>query len=189
MERDTQVTIAEARDTMRESPALAIQSLKLKLEAVRRAPELVASVRAGLEDKLQSALREAYRQQTIKEALDQERRENLAAAEERRLLADRMARDRVKTAQLLERFNALIAEGNFEDATKLTEDLGEGDTTGVIPVVARVWGEHKRYHEFNQELRYRRAALFLETMAQVELSAMPFPDDTPMVFPGRGRVA
>lgn len=183
LEKEVANSIAGARDTMANNPEQATQSLKLMLQSVERAPELVASVRAGLIDKLQSALREAARQAIVKDELDRQRQANLAAARERELLLDRMAQDRERMKQLVERFNALIDERNFDDATEVTLIMEELDRTGVVPTVARVWGEQKRYHELNQELRNRRAAMFIETLAQVEISAMPFPDNVPMVYP------
>lgn len=187
LEKEVQNSIVDARELMSSDPEQATQSLKLMLESIERAPELVASVKAGLVDKLHSALREAARQAVIKDDLDRQAQENLAAAEERRLLLDRMALRRERMKQLVERFNALIDERRFAEATEVSLITEELDPDGVVPRVVRVWGEQKRYHELNQELRNRRAALYLETMAQVELSAMPFPDNVPMVYPDAER--
>ncbi|WP_197526651.1 VWA domain-containing protein [Botrimarina colliarenosi] len=183
LEKEVQNAIVDARTEMSSDPEGATQSLKLMLQSVERAPELVASTRAGLIDKLQSALREASRQAIIKDELDRERQENLAAAQERRLLLDRMAQKRERMKQLIERFNALIDERRFAEASEVAQIAEDLDPEGVVPRVARVWGEAKRYHELNMELRERRAAMFLEAMYQAEESFMPFPDNVPMVYP------
>lgn len=187
LEKEVQTSIATARDQMSRDPEQAIQDLKLTKQSVERAPELVASVRVGLIDRLESALREASRQSVIKDELDRERAETLAAAEERRLLLDRMAQKRERMKQLVERFDALIDERRFAEATEVAEITEEVDPNGVVPRVVRVWGEQKRYHEHNMELRARRAAMFIETLAQAEESFMPFPDNEPMVFPDAER--
>ena len=183
LEKEVKNAIADARDTMATDPEAAIQSLKLMLQNVERAPELSSAIRAGLTDRLQSAVREATRQAVIQDDLDREREEVLAAARERRLLLDRLALKREREKQLVERFNALIDERRFAEATEVSLEVEEIDPDSVIARVTRVWGEQKRYHELNRELRDRRAAMFLETMAQVESSAIPFPDNVPMVYP------
>ncbi|MEN0110340.1 MAG: hypothetical protein AAF805_06415, partial [Planctomycetota bacterium] len=183
LEKDVQNTIADARDVMAEDPAGAKQMLKLAMQDVERAPELIATVRAGLLDKLRRAVREADRQAIAKDARDREREQVLAAARERELLLDRMARERERERQLVERFNALIEQREFAQATDIAESLAERDPDGVIARVARVWGEQKRNYERNRSLRNRRASGFLETLASVEESLIPIPDNTPMVFP------
>ncbi|TWT88415.1 hypothetical protein Mal64_18960 [Pseudobythopirellula maris] len=183
LEKEVQNAIVDARDSLASDPQGAIQSLKLTLENVKRAPELVASVRAGLIDKLTSALREASRAASIKEDLDRERQEALAAARERRMLLDRLALDRERETQLVERFNALIDERRFAEANEVGVILEEIDPHGVMPAVAQAWGQHKRYYELNRELRTARAAAFIEALHQVETSHIPFPSDPPIVYP------
>lgn len=187
LEREVSTAIADAREMMSRSPEQAIQSLKLMLQNVEQAPELIASVRAGLIDKIQSALREADRQAIIKDELDRERQEVLAAAEETRLLLARMEQKRERLDQLVERFNALIDEQRYAEAAEIADITEDLDPEGVIPRVTRVWGELKRYHEVNVELRRLRAAGFIETLRQVEESAIPFPDNILMQFPDAER--
>src|SRR5690606_7612156 len=71
--------IRDARDMMTTEPAQASQKLKMALQSVERAPELIAAVRAQLIDRLQSALREVARAAAIKDDIDREREEELAA--------------------------------------------------------------------------------------------------------------
>ena len=48
-----------------------------------------------------------------------------------------MARDREKEKQLVDRFNALIDEGRYDDALKVAQHASsEVDPNGVTPVVA-----------------------------------------------------
>ena len=75
---------------------------------------------------------------SIKDELDAAREEELAAARERRLLNDRMARDREKEKQLVDRFNALVDEGRYDEALDVAGTLEDVDPTGVTPVVALV---------------------------------------------------
>ena len=110
LRREVQNTIADARKVMADNPALANQDLKLALQNVERAPELGAGVRAQLVDKLQTTLREVQRAASIKDELDRAQEAQIAADRERRLLMDRLARDREKVKQLVDRFDALLDE-------------------------------------------------------------------------------
>ena len=68
-------------------------------------------------------MREAQHAAVIKDELDAEREEEFAAARERRLLNDRMARNREKEKQLVDRFNALIDERRFDEALEVAGTL------------------------------------------------------------------
>ena len=117
---------------MSDDPETAIQDLKLALQNVERSPELNPDMRAQLIDKLQIALREAQRRRSIKDELDAAREEQLAAARERRLLNERLTRNREKEKQLVDRFNALIDEQRYDEALDVAATLEEIDD-GIIP--------------------------------------------------------
>ena len=183
LEKEVQNTVADARDIMSSNPDAATQQLKLMLLNVERAPELVSSVRAGLIDKIQMALREAARQAEIKDDLDREREARLAATREQRLLLDRLALRQEREKQLLERVTSLVDERRYKEAHEVAAIAEQNNLEGVVPRAARIWTEQKQYHEFNVELRRRRAENFIAALAQVEMSAIPFPDEPPIVYP------
>jgi hypothetical protein len=142
-------------------------------------PEL----RAQLADRLQIALREAQHQASIKDELDAQRQEEQAAARERRLLNDRLARNREKERQLVDRFDALIDEGHYDDALKVAATIGDVDPAGVTPVVALASTEIRRNNYLMQLTRAERWTNFFDTLYQVEKSSVPFPDDPPIIYP------
>jgi hypothetical protein len=183
MRREIENVVIDARRTMTEDPATAIQDIKLAMENVQRAADLSPDMRAQLVDKLQIALREAQRQAIIKDELDAAREEQMAAARERRLLNARLERNIEKEKQLVDRFQALIDELRFDEALDVAATLEELDPTGVTPVVAYVGGELKRNDYLMQVTRAARWQNWFDTMYQVELSHVPFPDDPPIVYP------
>lgn len=183
LEKETQNAIAQARDKFASEPTIAMQDLKLALENVRRAPELLADVRASLTDRLESALREASRAATYKDSIDREREEAVAASRERKLLLDRMELQRQREKQLVDRFNALIDERRYQEAEEVAEILAEVDPNGVTPVVARLYAQHRQYDDLNMAVRRAKSAAFVETMYQVETSAIPFSDENPVIYP------
>jgi len=134
-------------------------------------------VENGVSDKLQIAIREAQRQASIKDERDAALQEEQAAGRERRLLNERLARNREKEKQLVDRFGALVAEGHYDDALKVAHTIKDLDPVGVTPVVATVSTELKRNNYLMQLTRGERWTNWFETLYQVEKSSVPFPDD------------
>jgi hypothetical protein len=192
LRRQIENTTIDARRIMTTDPETAIQNLKLALENVQRSPQLSPSMRAQLVDRLQIALREAQRAATNKLELDAARDAQVAAARERQLLNDRLARNREREKQLVDRFQALVDELRFDEALDVAATLEEIDDAhvyadhgpeGVTPVVAYVSGQLRRNDYLQQVTRAARWQNFFDTLYQVELSSVPFPDDPPIVYP------
>jgi hypothetical protein len=192
LRREIENTVIDARRQMTSDPETAIQNLKLALQNVEQSPALSPDMRAQLIDKLQIALREAQRAAIIKDELDAERDEQVAAAQERKLLEDRLARDREKEKQLVDRFDALIDEKRYDEALDVAATLEEfydahtytdHGPEGVTPVVAMLSGELQRNDYLMQVVRAARWSNFFDALYQVELSHIPFPDDPPIVYP------
>ena len=183
MRREVENTVIDARKIMADDPQTAIQNLKLALQNVAQATELNPDLRAQFTDKLQIALREAQRQASIKDERDAQLQEEQAAGRERRLLNERLARNREKEKQLVDRFDALIAEGHYDDALKVAHTIKEVDPIGPTPVVAVASTEFMRNNYLMQLTRGERWTNFFDTLYQVEKSSVPFPDDPPIVYP------
>ncbi len=173
----------DARTLMSTDPESAIQDLKLSLESVKRAPDLDATKRAELISKLQTSLREAHYQASLKDELDRLREEELAAIRERKMLNADLMRRIDKEDQLLERFEALIEEQRYLEAQEVAFVAEQLDPDGVAPRVAGIWAQAKRNDYLQQVARAARWKGFFDTMYQIQLSAIPFPDNPPIIYP------
>ncbi|MFO0791825.1 MAG: VWA domain-containing protein [Pirellulales bacterium] len=183
LRREVENTVIDARKVMADDPQTAMQNLKLALQNVEAAPALAPDVRSQLVDKLQTALREAQHSAIIKDELDAAHEEELAAARERRLLNDRMARDREKEKQLVDRFNALVDERRYDEALDVAGTIHEVDPSGETPVVAVVSSQFRRNDYLMQLTRAARWTNYFDTLYEVEKSSVPFPDDPPIIYP------
>ncbi len=181
--KEIQNILIDARTSMSADPQLAIQDLKLALDNVNRAADLEAAKRAELVSKLQTALKEARYQATLKDELDRQREEELAAARETKLLNERLTRRLEREKQLMARFNALVDESRFEEAVEVAQIVEEIDANGVVPRAATLFARQKRSHYLQQVVRSARTQAFFDAMYQVELSLIPFPDNPPIVYP------
>ncbi len=183
LQKEVEVAIADARDNMRTNPEAAGQNLKLTLENIRQAPQLIPEVRAQLIDRLQTVLQETARAATIDAELRLEVEERAAIARERRLINDRLVRRQEKEKQLVDRMNALLDERRYEEAEEISQIIYELDPDGVTPVVAELSTRMKRHHYLQEITRERRHRASWETWYQVELAGIPFPDEPPIVYP------
>ncbi|HEX6962482.1 MAG TPA: VWA domain-containing protein, partial [Lacipirellula sp.] len=183
MQTEVQNTVVDARERMRTEPQIAIQDLKLALENVRRAPNLDPTTRAELEDKLTIALKEATRQASILDELNRLRDEELAAAREAQFLNAQLEQRIEREEQLMSRFNALMDERRYVEAEEVATIVEEVDPNGVTPRVAALWARHKRHDYLQQVARSARHNAAWDTMYQIELSHIPFPDNPPIIYP------
>ena len=114
------------------------------MQNVERSPELNPEIRAQLVDKLQTGLREVQRAASIKAEQDALRESEMAAVRERKLLMERLSRQREKEKQLFDRFNNLVDEGRYTAAEDVAATVEEIDPQGVAPRSAVVWSRLKR---------------------------------------------
>ncbi len=183
LEKEIQNTVIRARERMATEPTLVAQDLKLALENLMKTPDVDEAKRAELADKLDIALREAQRQASIKDELDRLREAELAAAREQKFLNERLTRRLVREKQLMDRFNALMDERKYVEAEEVAAIVAEIDPIGVTPVAATLWARHTRHKYLVDVTRSARWAAAWDTMFQIELSHIPFPDNPPIVYP------
>jgi hypothetical protein len=184
IQAEVETGLSEARRKMSSDPEIARQALKVLLERVDTEPDLGAEVRSQLSGRIQSALREAGRIRVEVENRRTHAEENKAAAVEADRLVEDLARKRQKIKQLLDRFNALLEEGNFysaeTDIADQVQELEPGLPTGRVAL----WNARnlKNFHGLTRlrDLHHRN---FVDAMYQVEVSADPFPDEPPIVYP------
>ncbi|MGE3778637.1 MAG: VWA domain-containing protein, partial [Pirellulaceae bacterium] len=173
-----------ARRKMSSSPELAKQDLILLLDSIDQATELPPEVRGQLRDRVQTAIREAARRQIEVASAQAQAQENQVAAIERLRLTEELDRRQAKIQQLLSRFNYLLEEGHFlaaeEDVAEQVRFLEPDSTAGVSALWrARTLKNVKEMQRF-RDLRDRN---FVDTLYRVEDSAIPFPDEPPIVYP------
>ncbi len=183
IEKEVEVAISNARDIMSSNPDAASQDLKITLDNVRRAAQLIPAVRAQLVDRLQTVLQETARAATIDAEIRLEAEERAAIARERRLINERLMRQMEREKQLVQRMNALLEEHRYEEAQELAQILYEVDPDGVTPVVAELSSRFGRHHYLQEITREERHRAAWDAWYQVELSAIPFADEPPIVYP------
>lgn len=183
LRKEIQNTLIDARAKMSMNPTVAIQDLKLALESVQRVANLDADKRAELVSKLRSALKEANYQASLKDELDRQRQEELAASQAQKLINERLTRRIEREKQLMDRFNALVDERRYIEAEEVAQIVEEIDPNGVTPRVATHWARMKRHEYLMAAARSARNQAAWDAWYQIELSHIPFPDVPPIIYP------
>ena len=174
----------DARDQMATAPLEVEQNLKLMLERVLQAPELDDAVRAQLRDRLEATLRETARRAVEREIEEREALARAAEARDRLRVLDNLTRDQLRVEQLIERFNGLLAEGRYVEA----EEVAAAEARALEPdlpaaVTASLVARTAGFHVANLAYREAREKNFMEVLALVQKSSIPFPDEPPIVYP------
>jgi hypothetical protein len=183
MRREVENAIVSGRRRMSTEPDRVMQELKLALQNVERAPDLAASVRTQLIDRLQAALRETQRAAQIKDELDAERQAQLATARQNQLAQERLMRDIDREKQLIERVSTLVELREWaeaEDVAQVVADLDPFSPTERVTVLSTRLHRQDYLTQFARAGRWR---YFVEALQQVELSSIPYPDDPPIIYP------
>lgn len=170
-------------------PQEGLDQLDRMLTTVRSAIDIEPEVRQQLQKQLVS---ERLQQINRQEILDRQRiriQERQAQMESRQRLAERLELEEERLANLIDRVRALMDEGRHGD----DEAFAEAEAVARVAVDLRPNSGVTAAALFNAEaaqqlrrafrLRARRADQFLETLHQVELSHIPFPDEPPIRFP------
>ncbi|MGQ9574389.1 MAG: hypothetical protein ACUVUC_03660, partial [Thermoguttaceae bacterium] len=183
-----QQAIKQARARMATEPELVTQDLKLLLERVKEAPELEPDRRNQLTGHIEQALRETDRQRIQAEENRQRHQALLAAAAERKLLADNLQRKQDRLSALMERFNALMDEGQFRMAEEQVAAVAQKEVAGdpvpdPVPLLATNAARMKDYYGEFMGWRVDRWKKVVEALAMAEKSHVPFPDEPPIVYP------
>lgn len=196
---DANVEMNRARDRMATDPAGVQQDMKLLLERVLQVAELTSDQRASLRSQLTALIEQATRRRQEKEVADVEREQNIAAARERQRLLDNLARKDMQVKGLIDRFDALMEQGYLhfdlltnpyymdaklkaadEAARVLSDPYGRQDAIAVSgPLFADLAGNTSNY----LAIREAKQRNWLDTMHLIDVAAVPFPGDPPMVYP------
>jgi hypothetical protein len=174
----------DARNQMGSDPDGAEQELKETGELVKLSPALGAEVRNQLLSQIQNSIREARRQSgVVKEKIAREREREAQAREQLRVVRDLELKTQ-KLKQVMDRFDALMEEGNYQEADEIVRPEVEKLAPGsVIASSVNAAGQLQRYDAEVQAIRLMRHRNYVASLHQAEVALIPFPDEPPIIYP------
>jgi hypothetical protein len=182
-------TMEEARRIAGEEPEAALTGLKRTLDIVRAQTDVLPDVQAQLIRRLTGLIVDIGNERERRELVRIEARRRLALIDAEQRIIAQIVQEEERLENLIEKVRGLIAEGihgrdpAYEEAVVVADaavNLRPGEGTASA---ARFTSE--AILQLNRAFRMRalRANQFLETLHQVELSHVPFPDEPPILWP------
>ena len=177
------------QNALRGEPESGLALLKQVDNSVRASIDVNPEVRLQLQKRLES---EMTRLRNAADRRAQEKvqlAEQLAQLESQKLLMEQASLDESQLEGLIERVRGLMLEGRhghdeaYSEAQNVADvaiNLRPGEKTSTA---ARFDAEAAHQLTRSYRLRARRADQLLETLHQVELAHIPFPDEPPVRFP------
>ena len=185
VQAQVQNALNEARSLMSTNPDFAKQRLREVLEQVRQVTELSPEVRDQYEQQMQAALREAERRKVEFEEGNRRQQAAASLARERQNAIRGMLRNQQKVQQLMARFDSLMDEGKY----RFAEEVNSAEAAKLLPAgdplphVATFDARTIGYYQQSMANRTEIWKAFCDTLYQADKSAVPFPDDPPIVYP------
>ncbi|WP_299469697.1 hypothetical protein [uncultured Gimesia sp.] len=181
--------IEEARSITAENPDGALGLLKRTLNFVKSTSDVDIDLRQQLESRLNNMMVDVRSQMEVAETRRIRQQQQLAQLEQQKRLVDKILLEDEKLEQLIDRVRSLIQDGKhgntdaYEEAeavSRVAVDMepGNGPATAAL-FTSEAAGQLEKVFR----MRSLRADRFLETLYQVELSHVPFPDEPPIRWP------
>lgn len=189
LKREVNSLIDAVRGSMNDDPDAALAEVKRMLNSVEAALDVDPAIRSNLRSRL-ARMRDtvAARRSTLEEERIR-RAEREAAIRAQKNLVDLTVQRERKLEQYIDRVRSLLNEGflgnelAFEEAEAVSRAAWELAPYSGVTAAAIFDSEAAGQLDKAERLRYLRADKFLETLYQVELSHVPFPDEPPVLWP------
>jgi uncharacterized membrane protein YgcG len=175
--------LKQAREDLRTDPNSAIDRLKSMIGVLDNATDLFPENRRELRNRLESALLSSRQRKLEFDQQEAQRRLSRAnsLAKERELAA--LARREEQLTRLINRFNSLLDEGNYEAARSVTRQALELAPQEPAAIVAAASAERASTALQYQELFEEKQRNFAAAMYEVRKASIPFPANPLMQFP------
>ena len=187
MQLETDIT--EARRAISTSPEAAVTLLEGSRAGIKSATDIDADDKAQLLKQADAALTDLKNKQEVLRGRIQASEQRKAEQEAQQRVIDYGAEQNEKLKQLVDRIRALMDDGYhgdsnaFEEAeavARIVESMTPNSALGAATVFTTEAAGQLSKAEHLRSLRYDR---YLETLYQVELSHVPFPDEPPVRYP------
>ena len=184
LEQAVRAQLADARNVIKRDPQGVKIALKSLLNEVTRSPDLDPGRRARLQGLIASDIQVAARREAVvSEQIASAEAAAAQAAQSQRLLTER-ARVESSVQQLVERFNALIAQQLYVEAnTEIAPVINEIAGGTVIATVTETKSSTESNFNLIRDVIYAKRRGFVDVLYQNEKSSIPVSDEPPVLFP------
>lgn len=189
LKREVNSLLDSVRGAMNDDPDSALAEIKRMLNTVEASLDVDPTIRSNLRSRLARMRESVSARRTTLEEERIRRAEREAAIRAQKNLVDLTVQRERKLEQYIDRVRSLLNEGflgnelAFEEAEAVSRAAWELAPYSGVTAAAIFDSEAAGQLDKAQRLRYLRADKFLETLHQVELAHVPFPDEPPVLWP------
>ncbi len=189
LQHELELNIKAAQQVLPVSPEAALTLIEASRSAIKSALDIDADEKARLLKQAESELTKLQNKMAVLQNRIQASEQRKAEQEAQQRVIDYASEQDEKLKQLVDRIRALMDDGYhgdedaFEQAeavARIIESMAPNSSTGASTVFAAEAAGQLSKAEHLRSLRYDR---YLETLYQVELSHVPFPDEPPVRYP------
>jgi hypothetical protein len=181
---DVNQSLDQARKLLRRDPAAAIDLLKRTLQGVAGIDN---DTRTKLRARIESALRSASIERLRADSDYRARQQALAASDARRYSAAAEQSDEDRRRAILDRYRALLGEGDTATAKQVAEQVSTNDPSNLAAQAADLNGTLSDRYARIENIEFNKQRGFWDSLAAVEDSSIPIPDNHEIVFPDAAR--
>ncbi len=181
--RQIEYELSQAQKELATGPGKAIERMKAMIDVLDQTMDVLPERRQDLRVRLESALMSARSRKLSfdgKVAMDQQRR---AASREYSQTIREFERREEQIARLINQFDSLMKEGNFDDARAVTTEAYQLDPFSPETVLADSSSRMVNAAIRQYRLFRKREVNFVENLYGVDEAANPMSSRTPIVFP------
>jgi len=188
-QKDVQNTINQARSQVSVDPTKAAATIQQKTSDLTAESELRPEMRDRLMGMLRAASREIQHRAEEFTFREQQRIREAMAQREMAMTNEALQRDQDKTHQLMERFDALMAEGRHRLAEESAAFEAEKIVNRSLPdaqptmIAAAHYARFRGTFDDAMAIRVASQKGFVDAMGEVDKSHIPFAGDPPIVYP------
>ena len=175
--------LEESRREGKNDPQMARQILKRSVQTID-ASDLDSDTKAKLRSRMESQLRILFREQQRSDADMADRTRALAQASARSVRQTAELSRQQQDKQLLDEFRGLLNQGQYTSATRVAEQVVQNSPDNVAALASQLQGQLADRYAQNEFVENARQQGWWNTLQAVEVSAIPQPDNRPIVFPG-----
>ncbi len=177
------VEIQRAQMESTDAPGQAVDRLKSLLDVLDQTTNIKQETRRDLRNQVETSLRSVSQRKFVFDNARALADRNRAIGIEQRRTIEALADREEEISQLINRFDSLLKEGQYQAAEDQT--LKAWQTAPEVPETNNAYTSAQIRHNFQlfEELYRVRSTNFLAALYEAEKSTVPFPGSPPLMFP------
>ena len=181
--RQIEYELSQAQRELAVAPDNGIERLKAMIDILDQSTDIDPSRRQDLRSRLESALMNSRREKFVFDTNQAAAQRRLAESREFRKRVQEMERKEDRIARLINRFDTLLQEEEFDEAQQTTSEAFSVDPTRPETTLADESSRMIRANAILRKFIRRRELMTMDNLLGVDEAAIPLSYNQPVVYP------